>query len=519
MNPYDALPYVGGSFRHTHPDHLATLARLFGLPSGLASACRVLELGCAAGVNLRQMACVAPDSEFVGIDGSAVQVAAGQEVVQQLGLSNLELVHQDILTVPTQEGLARFGLFDFIICHGVWSWVPPEVQQAIFASCKKLLKPDGVAYISYNTLPGWYQRLQVRDLMLFHAKTFEGTQDQIDQARAILGFLSKGSSHGESVYRTMNQHWNEHLKSTWNEYLFHEYLAQVNEPVYFKDFMAAVSPHGLQYLGEAEFSTMLPSDLPEEVQEDLNRVSTDLLRGEQYMDFLRNRTFRRTLLVHEHHEPERNLNWRSLFGLRMAALFQAKEVGALTDSSTASFHRMSDEAPLSVDVPIVKAALVELADRYPQSVGFEELLSASQARIGRVEEQDAEDLGTNLLACASRDFLELGCEPRGFCPTVSELPTATVVSRYDAEQGAYATNLLFQHLALEPFERHLLMCCDGEHDVPAMARVLAAKLDEGIFDIDWVGPPLAGNPQVEQILEGLVAARLKKLARQALLIA
>lgn len=518
MNLYDELPYVGGSFRHTHPDHLRTIARLFGIDAAPARGCRMLELGCAAGVNLRQMAESAPESEFVGIDGSSVQIGQGLEVLETLDLPNLSLHHADILTLDNEDAVERFGTFDYIICHGVWSWVPGPVKEAIFAASKRLLRPDGVAYISYNTLPGWYQRLQVRDLMRFHANTFEGTKDQIDQARAILGFLAKGSSHGESIYRTMNQHWNDQLAQTWNEYLFHEYLAPVNEPVYFKDFLAAATPHKLQYLGEAEFSTMVPTDLPDEVQADLERVATDLLRGEQYMDFLRNRTFRRTLLIHDHHVPERNLNWKVLRGMRLSALFGAKDVGELGDDSTATFHRFSDEAPLSIDVPIVKAVLVDLADNAPDSLLFEDLVERAQARLGRLVDSDAEDVGTNLLASATRDFVEISTGARFFHNGVSERPRATRVTLRDVAESRYATNLVFQHLAVEPFEQHLLRLCDGEHTHDQMAAKLTAQMDDGLFDVEWKGPALKGNPDIERILLSIVQTRLRKLARKALFV-
>ena len=123
MNPYDAVPYVGGSFRHTHADHLRTIAGLFGIESAPARQCRVLELGCAAGVNLRQMAQAAPGSEFVGIDGSTVQIEQGQEVLRQLNLPNLRLEHADILSLSERQDL---GVFDYIVCHGVWSWGAPR---------------------------------------------------------------------------------------------------------------------------------------------------------------------------------------------------------------------------------------------------------------------------------------------------------------------------------------------------------------------------------------------------------
>ncbi|RPI58997.1 MAG: class I SAM-dependent methyltransferase, partial [Chloroflexi bacterium] len=140
MNSYDRLPYPSLSYPQTHPDRLATLATLLGMSPAPVERCRVLEMGCAGGGNLLPMADGLPGSEFVGIDASAVQIAAGQGAVAALGLANLSLRHLDILDVD--ESLGRF---DYILVHGVYSWVPPEVQNKILTVCKENLAPQGVA--------------------------------------------------------------------------------------------------------------------------------------------------------------------------------------------------------------------------------------------------------------------------------------------------------------------------------------------------------------------------------------
>jgi cyclopropane fatty-acyl-phospholipid synthase-like methyltransferase len=145
---YDEVPYESHPFPQTHPDRLATIATLLGLRPPPVQRCRVLELGCAAGGNLIPMALGLPQSSFVGIDLSAVEVAEGQQLIAQLGLKNVQLRHLSILDAGPD-----LGRFDYILCHGVYSWVPTAVQDKILDVCKHNLSPHGVAYVSYNTLP------------------------------------------------------------------------------------------------------------------------------------------------------------------------------------------------------------------------------------------------------------------------------------------------------------------------------------------------------------------------------
>ena len=127
---YDEVPYPSRPYPQAHPDRLATVATLLGLTPAPADRCRVLELGCGSGGNLIPLALTLPGSTFVGIDLSGEQVAKGCEVIRALGLRNIQLRHLSILDVDD-----RFGTFDYVICHGVYSWVPAEVQAKILDVC------------------------------------------------------------------------------------------------------------------------------------------------------------------------------------------------------------------------------------------------------------------------------------------------------------------------------------------------------------------------------------------------
>ena len=145
---YDEVPYPSHPYPNSHPDHLATVATLLGLNPPASNRCRVLELGCASGGNLIPMALTSPDSRFVGVDLSREQIAEGQKTVEALGLTNIELRHLSILDLDDS-----FGSFDYIVCHGVYSWVPDNVQDRILAICAGTSCPRGSATSATTPIP------------------------------------------------------------------------------------------------------------------------------------------------------------------------------------------------------------------------------------------------------------------------------------------------------------------------------------------------------------------------------
>src|SRR5262249_21258700 len=163
VTSYDEVPYTSHPFPQTHPDRLATVATLMGLRPAPVQRCRVLELGCVSGGNLIPMVATLPESRFVGLDLSLLQIESGRRQAEALGLKNVELLNRNLREVGPD-----LGQFDYVICHGVYSWVPPEIRDKILAICSQNLAPDGVAYVSYNTYPGWHMRGMIRDMMSYH---------------------------------------------------------------------------------------------------------------------------------------------------------------------------------------------------------------------------------------------------------------------------------------------------------------------------------------------------------------
>ena len=468
LTSYENVLYESKPLYPTHPDNLSAVAWLFGMQPAPVEGCRVLELGCATGGNLLPMAATLPNSQFVGIDLSPRQIALGQQVVDDLRLENIRLEAKSILDVNE-----TFGQFDYIICHGVYSWVPTEVQEKILDICRTNLAPQGIAYISYNTYPGWHARGMVRDMMGYHAKQFDDPTVRVAQARAFLQFVIQSVAEPDGVYGRALKEEKELLGPEADYYLFHEHLEEVNQPLYFHQFAERLAGSQLQYLGEAWFHTNL-SSFPPEVQETLQQISGDLVQLEQYLDFLTNRTFRRTLLCHESVVLDRAVDPKLVFDLELSALVHPVSLQPDVASTEPEVFRADDGQTISTNSPLIKAALVELFAAWPGAVPFEELCRRIGARLGgTLPEQAREALAGGLLQCYLSHRVALhGHGPR-LVLQPGEHPLASHLARYQSEAGAPIANLRHRIIDLSPADQYVLRLLNGQLDRPAIATALA----------------------------------------------
>ena len=480
---YDTFPYQSFSFPQSHPDRLATIGELFGMTPVPIARSRVLELGCASGGNLIPMAATLPDAQFVGIDLSPVQVREGVADIDALGLSNIRLLATDIMDFGED-----FGTFDYILAHGVYSWVPNEVQERMLEICARQLSPSGIAYISYNTLPGWRMRAVVRDAMTYHTRRLVDPSQRVAQSRAMLEFLAESLTGNASAYGSLLKQEAEQLRTKDDYYILHDHLEAVNEPLYFHQFMERASRHGLKYLAEADFVTMLGSDFAPEVMRTLAEVAPDVQSREQYMDFLRARSFRQTLLVRNDVALTRKLSPLRVMALHVASW--AQPVGSpdlLAD--TAQSFRTLDNREIRVAARVTKAALLELAQRWPLAISFDELVSIAHARLGtpgEVSEEERKQVASDMLQCYAVGVVELRHAPSPFVIEPGERPEASAVARLHASRGTRTTSLRHEPGTIGEDTRSMFMLLDGRRTRSEIARICFPGRDaaESRRDID-----------------------------------
>lgn len=518
MSSYDEVPYTSYPYAKTHPDRLCTVARLFGMRPAPVSACRVLEIGCGSGGNLVPMAELLPHCEFVGMDGSERQIAIAEELAAVAEIENVQFRHADILDLGPS-----WGTFDYIVCHGVYSWVPSTVQDKILASMRELLAPHGVGYVSYNVYPGWHMRESIRHMMRYHVRGIASPDERMSQARALVDFLATHVPQGDGPYASLLQRELQLLQSVNRDYLFHEHLEDVNEPIYFHQMVERLARHELAYLGDADVPTMQLRQYAPEAAAALERIVSDLVSMEQYMDFVRNRQFRATLVCRADVPLQRNLDGASVqdFAVAFAPGPERKPID-LSPGLSQEFVA-SGSLKVSSSRAFTKAALLLLREQWPRSVPFEELYRDVRGLLDAagIPSHPAERaaLGSDLLECF---FNGAGVLLRSWVPPLAlhpgERPRTTRLARVQAARTGYVTNLLHdtQHLTRGPL--HILQLLDGTRSYEDLVDALADLVTSGRLELSHEGQPITVREQMRGPLEAVVRDTLPLFARQGLLV-
>jgi SAM-dependent methyltransferase len=263
------------------------------------------------------MAYYLPGSEFVGIDLARTAISSAGKMARDLGLRNIELRRSDLRSPGAGD-----DKFDYIVAHGLYSWVPAEVRDALLAICRERLAPQGVAYISYNLFPGRYERHALREMLLWATRGIRDPRKRLAAARRF-----------------------PETAELPDDILFHDDLAPVNEPSWFHEFVEHARRHRLQFLGEAD---------PHEMFDPQGRLQD--LDGEQREDWRKQRSFRQTLLC------------RSEVALRRQA--QAADMYQFLFSENPHGHRVSGG----------EAVAAALHDSAPLPLAFDELIPYAGGR-------------------------------------------------------------------------------------------------------------------------------------------
>jgi SAM-dependent methyltransferase len=259
-NPYDELPYRSLPIEWTAPERLALTSLLHGGPRSPLDNYRVLELGCADGANLLPLAYYRRHADFIGIDSANSQIALANSRKEALGLSNIEFIHTDFLTAA--EYLS--GQFDYIIAHGVFSWIPQDVRDAFLKLCAQRLRSGGLLYLNYNTYPGWNVRGMVREFLLAQTAGEANLKLRGQQAQEVAAKVVSSLTIGEHPYSQLMVSEFRFVCENHVSYVGHEYLAADNHPYWRSEFLTLMRQYDLEYVADADFnysSGRIPEEL------------------------------------------------------------------------------------------------------------------------------------------------------------------------------------------------------------------------------------------------------------------
>ena len=435
---YEAVAYVGRPNPFSEPGRLHAIATLHGLAVPPLASLSVLELGCGDGSNLLPLAAAHPDGRFVGVDLSSRLVASAREMAGALGLANATMIEADLRALPRD-----LGRFDVVVAHGFYSWVPPDVREAMFHAMRRHLAPLGIAFASYNLLPGAWIRRIGWDAMRFHVRGEADASRRVAQAREVIGTLVEAWAAQEGPPAMLAESF-AHENARTDGGFYHDNLALVNDPVYYSAFVQHARRHELAVFADADPATLSFGGASADWRERL--AAKPPTWRDQMLDFVHARTLRQSLMV-----PA---------ALAAGARFDVARAASLHFSAT--MQMMQQRGTGRTD-----GAAALLAERFPATVPFHDLARALPAG-------ERADAAARIFDLCIDGAADLHVAPLAIATRPSARPRASAVARWQATRRPFVANLRHVGVRLaDDAARALLPLCDGTR--PVVERVSAAR--------------------------------------------
>src|SRR5215813_13052928 len=134
------VPYVSTFTRELAPawlDHVALVSAF--APPARDREFAWCDLGCGQGLTASILAATHPTGRFCGIDFMAPHIENARAFATECGVKNVEFHATNFSDAVETD----FGGFDYIVSHGVYSWVDEQTQSALRRFIDRHLKPGG----------------------------------------------------------------------------------------------------------------------------------------------------------------------------------------------------------------------------------------------------------------------------------------------------------------------------------------------------------------------------------------
>lgn len=493
---YDVIAYPSQIIPQTHPDRLAAVAKLYGLNPAPPDKCRVLELGCGTGTNLNWFAYHLPESEFVGVDLAQNHIVEAKEDAEELGLQNVEFYQQDVMEIDVNT----YGKFDYIIAHGLFSWVPDFVREKVLSLYDELMNPNGVGFISYNVFPGCHRRRIVRNAMRFHTRSIENPIEKVENGVGFIEFVIENNEH-IPVYQGILKHEYEGFAKRPLQNIYHDDFAEINQPFYFTEFIAEAEKHNLQFLSESDYLPTKRNHLAKDVAETIKGFSQNLIEYEQYSDFLECRRFRQTLLCKKGANLEKDVKTSAIKEFYVSS--ELKPTSPQIDLNPNVYKEFISKKgdKVGINHNLTKIFLSSLVNAGSHPVKFDELIEnafgilSSQGIVYEDLDKEIEVTTSLLLQLYSPSAIGFHTMPSPALPFVSEKPIASQFAVWHSKQNELAANFYGIGLTVRDiFTRSLLNLLDGKRTREDLLSELT-KIIESSDEIEEKETILAQLPE------------------------
>lgn len=314
--------------------------------------------------------------------------------------------------------------------------------------------------------------------MRFHTAEIRDPMDKVRNGISYLNFLSQAVPEG-SLYQSVIKMELSQFAERTAENIFHDDFAELNQPFYFHEFVEHIQPYGLQFLTEVDAFWMESGGLSSEILEKLDELGDDIIRREQYIDFIKCRPFRSTIICHDNIVLDRHPTPDILKNFYLASQARPESESPNIDKEITEKFTGPEGGTLEVDHPLTKAALICLENIWSKCVPFDKLIDEARQIAPEATESDIRKTAFNLLQMFHDGFVYLHRFQPQFASEAGEFPMASAFARWQVRCGSESITTL-SGMNLKPdsdFMRLLLILADGTRNRAALISEMAARIE------------------------------------------
>lgn len=505
------VPLAAAVAPSSHIARMAAVGRLFGIKTAQPAKAKVLEVGCGVGFQLMASAQLFPNGSFVGIDTSEKHIESAQQIASATGLENVTFTQ-----VSDWDDLPK-GKFDYIVCKNLYSYLNEEQRGRLFKALEAKLEKNGLIFMGYHCLPGWSMHQSLRQMMQMHTNNLEAGQ-KVVQARALLKFLAE-SNQNDSPYQRYLTATLDGLKNIDDSVIEKEFLSDHNDAVFFKDFVVQAAQHKLGYVGDAEPASMLLDNLSASAKETLASLKLDLYTTEQYMDFIRNRGHRNSLMCHSEVKISREVTIDRIDDLQVKMRGSIDSISAEGDNAVFS---LASGAKINLAGKPAVSLFSSLAKYGKRGVAAKVLVKeiAHQLHQNDASLDEAkltQDLSSVLLQGYFRALVDFTYGETVVDAQQVQHPKALPLAKWQAERGLNLNTAFLDSLSADAFINKLLSLCDGSRDQEALLSELVGAVERSELQLHENNKPVSDKGRVKLVISRLLEPGIQQLAEQGLL--
>jgi SAM-dependent methyltransferase len=288
------VDYTQGYYRDLAPALLRFVALLGGVrPADTGGAFTYYELGCGHGFSAALHAAANPAGRFIGVDFNPAHIQSAQLLARDAGIENVRFLEKsfaELLEMDLPDA-------EFIGLHGVWTWIADEHRRQIVEFIRRRLKPGGLVYLSYNSLPGLAQVAPLQRLLAEHAGL--GAGERIEQVRRSIEFAARLEQAGAQYFGAspLAKTRLARLGAQDPHYVAHEYYNANWALFYHADVARALSAAKLGFIGSSALVDNFEQfALKPELAKIIGEIP-DRTVAETVKDYARNQVFRKDVFA------------------------------------------------------------------------------------------------------------------------------------------------------------------------------------------------------------------------------